>query len=289
MRKIAWTKELLYLWIESSPGAFCVSDLTHDSDTQLWITDRLEEMIDDGVIDRHGIRRGWYIPRNIELESMDYINADDNPVDIWLPFNLSDYVEIFESNIVIVAGAPNAGKTAILLNIIRQNEGKGWDIYYFNSEMAAGELKKRLSKFQYKSLDSWQFKAYYRNDRFSDVIFPGKNSLNIIDFLEVHDEFYVIGKRIKEIADRLKGGIAIIALQKNPGSETGLGGFRSMERARLVIALDNGRVKVSKAKNFAKADVNPNGLVKSFSLVDGCEIIDKYGWQRELKGGKNEP
>ena len=283
MKKVAWTKELLHIWIEAAPGSFSVSDLSKDSDTQLWITDRLEQFVGEGILDRHGERRGWYIPRHTELEKMDYEHADANPIDIWMPFALSDYVELYESNVVIISGAPNAGKTAVLLNIIKENRLKGWDIHYFNSEMSAGELKKRLSKFENITLDMWNFNAYYRNDRFADVVVPGKNSLNIIDFLEVHDEFYMVGRKIKEIHDRLKGGIAVIGLQKNPGAVTGLGGYRSMEVARLVLAIDKGTVTVSKAKNFAKPDVNPNGLIKNFSLIDGCKIIDKYGWKREIK------
>lgn len=283
MRKAVWTKELLYLWIETAPGSFHVSDLSKESDTQLWITERLEQFVDEGILDRHGQKRGWYIPRHTELERMDYTKADDTPVDIWLPFNLSDYVELYENSVVIISGAPNAGKTAVMLNIIKENEPKGWDIHYFNSEMSAGELKKRLLKFETRTLDMWSFNAYYRNDRFADVIQPGKNSLNIIDFLEVHDEFYMVGRRIKEIHDRLEGGVAIIGLQKNPGSDTGLGGYRSLEVARLAIAIDKGTVKVSKAKNFARPDINPNGFIKNFKIVNGCQIIDKHRWQRERK------
>ena len=82
--------------------------------------------------------------------------------------------------------------------------------------------------------------------------------------------------------DKLDGGIAIICLQKNPGQDTGLGGYRSMEVARLVIALDSGRVKITKAKNY-RTERNPNGLVKNFKLVNGCQIIDRHDWQKEEK------
>lgn len=280
-------KSLLRTWIDIAPGSFCVADLTKDVDVQTLIMDQLEELVDEGVLDHHGQRRGWYIPKHIELIEMDYQAADDNPVDIWLPFNLTDYVEIYENSVIIISGAPNAGKTAILLNVIRYNRLKGWDIHYFNSEMSAGELKKRLKKFDDITLDMWGFKAYYRADRFADVIFGGKNCLNIIDFLEIHDEFYMVGRKIKEIHDRLKGGIAVIALQKNPGSETGLGGYRTMEVARLALAVDKGKVKISKAKNFAKPDTNPNGWVKNFKIIQGSKILDHVpvGWHRE---GENE-
>lgn len=269
----------LHEWINISPGEFHVSALNPDVGMQMRYEQQLNKMVKMGFIEHTGKRRGWYRPVESDLEEMDFINALDEPVNIWLPFELSEKVEIYEGNVIIIAGAPNVGKTALVLNIINENKGR-FDISYFNSEMGPGELKKRLDLFPYTSLKTWDFKAYSRAEKFGDVVKPGANSLNIIDFLEVHDEFYIIGKRIKEIHDKLDGGIAIICLQKNPGAEAGLGGFRSMEVARLVIALDSGRVKITKAKNY-RSEENPNGLIKTFKLVNGCQIIDKHGWHRE--------
>ena len=202
---------------------------------------------------------------------------------------MSDKVELYENSVVIVSGAPNAGKTAILLNILRFNQQKEWELHYFNSEMSGGELKKRLMKFYPEvGLEYWTFNAYNRAERFADVIFPGKNSINIIDFLEVHDEFYIIGRRIKEIHDRLAGGIAIIAIQKNPGNDTGLGGFRTMEVARLALAIDYGTVKVTKAKNWRDSKYNPNNKRKDFKIVDGCKIIETSKWYTVQKNGSHE-
>lgn len=273
-------KTLLREWISIAPGSFSAADLSKDVDRQILYTNMLEEFVKEGVIDRHGIRRGWYIPRHTELEKMDFMAATGDPVDIWLPFALSDYVELYDNSVVVVSGSPNAGKTAILLNIINFNRYKNWDIHYFNSEMSASELKKRLLKFNIP-LEKWNFQAYSRAENFQDVIFPGKNCLNIIDFLEVHDEFYIIGQKIKQIHDRLQGGIAVIAIQKNPGSDTGLGGYRTMEVARLALSIDYGSVKVTKAKNFRKPDFNPNGLYRKFNIIDGCELVAKGGWLRQ--------
>jgi hypothetical protein len=274
---------MLRYWIDIAPGCFCASDITRDPEYQQLYIDMLERFVKAGVLSRHGDRRGWYRPRKTELEPMDYRNVEANPLDIWLPFGLSDLIELYENSIVIVSGSPNAGKTAVLLNMIRYNAAKEWDIHYFNSEMSASELRKRLEKFYPEvAMSDWTFNAYNRAHDFADVIFPGTNSLNFIDFLEVHDEFYVVGKKIKEIHDKLQGGVAVIALQKNPGSDTGLGGYRSMEVARLALALDYGTVKVSKAKNYRTAE-NPNGLRKDFKLLDGCKIVDRHGWYREGK------
>ena len=35
------------------------------------------------------------------LEEMDFINVDAEPVSLWLPFDLSDYVEIYPGNMIM--------------------------------------------------------------------------------------------------------------------------------------------------------------------------------------------
>lgn len=270
-------------WLGLAPGAFNVSHLARDPYAQMRYTEMLEVCVRANLLERvPGRDRGWYRPKQTELQAMDYQNALDEPTDIWLPFNLSDAVEIYPSSVIIISGAPNAGKTALLLNVIKENRHKFDEVHYFNSEMDEGELKKRLRLFPDITLDQWKFNAWYRSDNFADVIKPGANCLNIIDFLEVHDEFYMVGRKIKEIHDKLKGSVAFVALQKNPGQDTGLGGYRSMEVARLALALDYGKVKVTKAKNWRDKDWNPNGRIREFSLVHGYNFISK-AWHREVK------
>ena len=238
-------------------------------------------MVANSELNRFGNKRGWYIPVNLDMKEMDFINADDEPSNVWLPFDLNKKVELYQDSVVIIAGAPNSGKTAFLLNIIKENMSR-FNVNYFNSEMSAGELKVRLSKFDYMSLDQWDFKAYERAGDFHDVIKPGPENLNVIDFLEVHDEFYMIGRKIKEIHDALNGSVAIIALQKNPGSDTGLGGFRSLEVTRLALAIDFGRLKIVKAKNFS-GENNPNGLVQDFKILHGSQLIKRRDWHKDTK------
>ena len=272
----------LVKWIDDAPGAFHISNITNDTGLQYKYAKKLEKLVEIGYIERAGARRGWYRPKEVELIEMDYKDAESNPVELWLPFDLDTLVEIYEGNIIIIAGIPNSGKTGVCFNIINENESE-WNVHYFNSEMSAGELQKRLSFFLYKTIDDWKFKAYERAEKFGDVIKSGAGNLNIIDFLEVHDEFYIVGKRIKEIHDRLKGAVAIIGLQKNPGAKTGLGGYRTMEVARLAITLESGQVEITKAKNWRDPKKNPNGLIRNFKLVNGCEIISRYPWRRELE------
>lgn len=273
-------------WILASPGEFSLRDLDYDLDFKAPEqkenrTKILEKFVAEKVLSREGKRRGVYRPYKSELEKMDFRNADDRFLDVWLPFKLHDLVGLLPGNIVVVAGEPNAGKTALLLNLIKNNRTR-FDVHYFNSEMGAGELKTRLSKFNDFPSSEWSFNAYHRDADFEDVIFKGPKSLNIIDFLEVHDNFYLIGDKIKKIHEALCGGVAIIAVQRNKGADFGLGGQRTMEKARLVINVSPGTMQITKAKNFINPEINPNWMKVNFKLVNGCQFVMKGGgWYRE--------
>lgn len=281
LKKDAIREEILRIFIDTAPGAFCVTQIAKDKEEQLDYTQDCEFRVTMGTLNRFGNKRGWYIPVDNNLVEMDFINADDEPANVWLPFGLNERVELYQDSVVIVAGAPNSGKTALLLNIVKENMSR-FNVNYFNSEMSAGELKVRLQKFDYIDLDQWEFKAYERSGDFQDVIKPGPENLNIIDFLECHDEFYKMGKMIKDIHDALNGSVAIIAIQKNPGTDVGLGGFRSLEVTRLALAIDFGRIKIVKAKNFS-GENNPNGLVTEFSILHGSQLIEKGSWHKDTK------
>jgi len=169
-----------------------------------------------------------------------------------------------------------------MLNMVKENMGR-FNVNYFNSEMSAGELKVRLNKFDYIDIDQWDFNAYARASDFHDVIKPGPENLNIIDFLECHDEFFRMGKMIKDIHDKLNGAVAIIAIQKNPGTDVGLGGFRSLEVTRLALAIDFGRIKIVKAKNFS-GESDPNGLVANFKIIHGSQLVEQSDWHYAKRG-----
>jgi hypothetical protein len=148
--------------------------------------------------------------------------------------------------------------------------------------MGSSELRKRLDKFDDIALSDWKFKPWERSGNFADVIKPGKGKINIIDFLEIHDNFYEVGGKLAEIHNKLKGAIAIVALQKNRGVDTGLGGFRSIEKPRLALAMSPGTLKIVKAKNW-KTSENPNGKQIRFKIAAGCKLFNQGNWHKPIK------
>ena len=103
------------------------------------------------------------------------------------------------------------------------------------------------------------------------------DAFNIIEFLEIHSEFYNVGELIKKIRDRLTTGFAAIALQKDSDKKLGRGDTFSLEKARLYVTLDNRKtyneLTIISGKNWA-SERNPRDIKFHFKLVKGAKIIN---------------
>lgn len=232
----------------------------------------------EGVIKKTG--RGCYeLVKEVEEN---IINLDENCIKelpVKLPLGISDLVKLMPKNIIIVAGESNAGKTAFLLNVALNNMFKH-NVFYFSSEMGGAELTERVRKYDKIAFDNWKKCTFIeRATDFEVGIRP--DDINIIDFLEVHDEFYKIGGYIKKIFDKLNNGIAIVAIQKNKGRDEGLGGARSIEKARLYLSMSPGKIKIVKAKNWVNSLINPNNMVKDYKLAQGIVLTGQSDWKYE--------
>lgn len=271
-------------WIAGTERDISVTDLdkelgigtTRDKEARRKIMQRL---VKEGTIMKSGSKDNIFRKVDADCMPMDWKNADAMTLDVVLPLNIHEYVEIMPKNIIVIAGEQNSGKTAFLMNVARENMDR-MKVSYFSSEMGPLELKKRIERFQscYPDLypDNWNLSFFERSENFADVIRP--NGLNIIDFLEVHDDFWKVGEYIKGIFDKLNKGIAVIALQKDPDKQFGRGGSLSMEKPRLYLALKHGECKILKAKNW-KTITNPNNMTCKFKIVQGSKIIPEMpGW-----------
>ncbi|NUO06971.1 MAG: bifunctional DNA primase/polymerase [Candidatus Brocadia sinica] len=281
-RKVEDISRALDEWMLLQTGYFnvtsCYNELhlvTPKQKTAVRVT--LSRRVKENVLERHPDRSGIYRKLDTTLEEINWQDAKVSPLNIRWPFQIENLVRILPKNIIVIAGETDAGKTGFLLNFVRMNMSQH-EIFYFSSEMGGEEMKDRISYFDLP-FDQWRFKAYERSCNFADVIRP--DSVNIIDYIEMSDDFYKISGYIKSIFDKLRNGIAIIALQKNPKIDYGLGGMRSAEKARLYLSMEPGRCKIVKAKNWVDHTKNPNKLVIEYSLAKGYKFIPKSGWKKE--------
>ena len=176
---------------------------------------------------------------------------------------------IDKSNIIIIAGSPNSGKSSFCLNVAKMNSDK--DVRYFNSEMGEEELKNRLLFFDDMELKDWDHVTFYeRSSNFNDVIFP--DSLNVIDYLELTSDFFLVGGIIRAIHEKLRNGICVVCIQKNRDVELGRGGGLTEEKARLYISMDFQKLKIIKCKN-PKHGQSVSGKEIDFKLINGTTFI----------------
>ena len=274
-------KQEVLEWLTLQDGYWNLTDLKKTlqiltREEKVYIDVIIHRLKEKGIIEKYGKQTGVYRTVHAEVEPIDFLNCDVTPLSIRYPFGIENYIKTLPKNVIVIAGSPDSGKTAFLLNFARMNHDR-FEVHYFSSEMGAMELRERLSKFEYP-IESWRTHFWEKSSNFADVIRP--DAVNIIDFLELHKDFYEVGGMIKAIFDKLRNGIAVIALQKPSGRDEGLGGQRGLEKPRLYLAMESGKIKIVKAKNWVCSDQNPNGLILDFKIIGGCRFRITEDWRK---------
>lgn len=243
----------------------------------------LERLCKEKVIQRSGNKNGCFRLVDTSSPIIDIANADTTPFPLKMPFGIHNMVKVHASNIVIIAGESNSGKTALCMSICNMNRHlmtKYGKIRYFSSEMENGvELKIRLEEFG-DHIDWGHVEFRFRTDNYPDVIDP--DGLNIIDYLdEGKDEIYKMTNRIRAIGHRLRKGLVIICIQKSSTKDWGFGGEGTKNAARLYMTISNKNIlRIEKAKIWASKENNPNGQFIRFKLAKGCEFIKTAEWDK---------
>lgn len=270
-------------WVLSSSGVFLSSDVAKclqvssrdDLKNLSKILSRLE------ICEKYGNKNGQFRKIESEIERVNLF-ADRTPLDVKIPCGVSELCNLYPKNIIVLAGSKSSGKTAFLLNLVRDNQGK-YPIIYLNSEMGDEEFSERIEKFGYP-IQSWKFDAIHRHHNFQDLI-TGEKKIFIIDYLEIHDNFYEVAKPIRLVHEKLKDGICFIAIQKNKNAEVGRGGDFSMEKSRLYMTLDYNDsercsvLKIVDAKASKSRD-GARGMCRKIKIFDGCKLKPMDGWER---------
>jgi hypothetical protein len=281
-------------WIGQVSGNFQVEQIysdirvRDDKAAMSHVRQIIKRMADGGELIRMDQGRyTLYRKPDLELTEMDLDAAVVEEVPLLFPLGLHQLVKVFPGNTVVVAGEPNVGKTAFMLECIRMNMDHH-EMDYYTSEMGEMELKMRRDLYIEKYPDlKWKWHPYAKNIRFDmEIKKPSRRGhISIVDFLEITNEFYVVGQRMSEIHEALGGrGVALVAIQKGWHKDLGRGGDLGMEKPRIYITLsyspglDRGMARIVKAKSFRDPHRNPNGLVRPFSIHGGHQFESSYDW-----------
>ncbi len=269
-------------WIRTQGGWWDTADLDRDlsigskteRDNRRQVVQRLKEK---GVVEQHLTiaKRFRYV--NTKVIRLDFKGAAKvGTVAVDWPLDIHKYVNLYPGNTAVVAGAPNSGKTALLLNLIRKNMSR-FQVYYFCSEMGGDELRSRLERFEGIGIEDWTFHAIDRASDFADVVVP--DCVNIIDFLEMTENLYRVNDYLTAISHKLGTGLAVVAIQKKEGARFGRGLEFGLEKPKLYLSMDRGKLEIVKGKAWVNPNVDPNGMKVSFKIVHGWKFEATSEWQ----------
>jgi len=270
-------------WVQTMPGVFTVTDcyrdlglVTESDKTAARMS--LSRLVQQGLIVRHGDRRGTYRLVEALSEIIDHENADDTPLNIILPFGLHKYMEWFPKGIGVVAGDTDAGKTAIMLNLAHDNQGKFPRVVYIATEMGQALLKRRLQKFcqanDYFYPDAVKGITFHnpRTRNLMDLVEP--DAFNVIDYYELSgDQFRDVGGYFRQIYDRLEKGVCFVALQKKFGASLGRAAELAMEKPLLYLTLNRGGIaRIEKCKTEWTEDFQPYAIEFKYKIWGGGKV-----------------
>ncbi len=250
----------------------------------------LGRFVEEGLIERSEKKAGEFRIVNEMAEPIDWKNAKQDWAKIFLPWKLDEFIDIPEGGIVLLMGNPGAGKTAALIYVARYNMRRKWNIHYLSSEISEGAFRKRTEAYKDLSLDDWNVNFYY-DPPMVDTIKGGKGNLYILDYIEVYDNFWQIGQMLSDIYKKLNGGVAVIAIQKRPGSDVGLGGQFTQFKPALTLALEWQKVKIVKARDVKDSHIDkygsPNGKEYHFKMIENrTKYIEDRWWTHPFKENK---
>ena len=220
---------------------------------------------------------GWWRPADTSIEELCWWESNgvigDN---ILLPLGLNKYCYIPLPSLIIVAGKYNAGKTAFCINVVNCNlERWGGKLDFYVSEGA------EMMKSKFAALNAYipkppPFKMYRRTENFADIINP--DNLSVIDYLRVDmSKTYEIGNALFSIFNKLRNGIALVAMQKPPGDrKVAFGGASTAFEPSLYIWMDKDELGFEKIKVPKITDTDPYSIKVHFKISKGVNFSDIY-------------
>ena len=251
------------------------------------VNDVLARLAKEGkLIKKTGVRAGEYRIISDTFEKKDWKNATNSSLDIVLPLGLHECVKVRPGSILCFAAKPNVAKTAMAMDLARNNCHNG-TVNYFSSETDESEFNERavargdLDRWKVDFIDNWM------SHDIQDIVDPDK--INIIDYLEPpNGDFTQMAIKLTEIHHNLKSGIAVVFIQIR-GDGDGVGGAGMQEKPQLYCKMEVSNfpvveLKVIKCKGMNYGYKNPYGKYASFKVNtrNGCELtpITPFNFER---------
>lgn len=192
-------------------------------------------------------------------------------------FGFEDLISLSEGDLIVIGGVSNAGKSAVVLNLLGENIDKHECILMGNEYTTldgkpSPKFKRRMMRMDWADWMDGDGNAKFEllpiRENFEDYIQAGK--LNMIDWINLTDQFYKIGKILEDGKVAVGDGLLVAVLQKGEGVDLARGKDFTKDLADLYITIDfygetESRLTVGKVKE-PKARIT--GRSWAFRIVD---------------------
>jgi len=160
-------------------------------------------------------------------------------------FGIENLVEVFAGDLILISGRSNYGKTAMALSIMAENLNLMPTILMGSEYTSSDGKEKPKFKRRRRNMDWVQWITDNGQPRFEllpvggdyeDYIKP--DYMNVIDWVSLPGEYYLIDKLLKSLKDRAGGGITVAVIQKKKDVDYGEGGERTEWYADVSLKID---------------------------------------------------
>ena len=237
------------------------------------------------------VRRGVYkIVKRVSPVQVFGVQRDRKPpfnlifpkdFDTGMEFPFAEHVVVREGDCILIAGFSNYGKTTLSMSILGENIDHH-PILLGNEFTKDDEPTPRfLNRLDAMDWFKWadengqdKFTLLPVYDDFAENIV--KDRINIVDWINLPGEYYMISPIMEGIKRAVGNGIAVLVLQKNEGSTSGRGGAPTKDFADLELLIDShgefeSRLTVGKCKESTGRII---GKSWAFEIQNGVKIFN---------------
>ena len=276
-------------WLLSSNAVFSSLDIVKDlslvsSGLRKNLSKILARLVEEKVIERYGERNGMWRKIDRSVVEQCWWQTEGLPLPIEFPLDVHLFAKIYPGNVILLEGQKSQGKSAFALEFCRLNRRLfGNKILYQNVEMSDDEFLERFKNYgDLISLQDWKesLTIIKQHDSWWDKILP--DAINVVDYLLEYKEAYLIPDYIWKIHQKLRQGIALVLLQRDPLKPYPHGGRAARDIPRLIISLIRHKIRIEDVKSWHQTEYgNPNGLVRDYKQVSWWNFKPMGGWSHE--------
>uniref|UniRef100_A0A6M3IFY3 Uncharacterized protein n=1 Tax=viral metagenome TaxID=1070528 RepID=A0A6M3IFY3_9ZZZZ len=283
------TTEMVRLWLTNNPPEgdihyTKIMDGMVSPESLPYLRKIIERLVKEKLL-KHTTRGFYRIIRKVE--PVKWWDADeDEYFELGFPmshgddsyFEFIDKVRFSPGDLVVIAGSSNTGKSCLALNLLGENIDK-YECVVMGNEytqldgVPSPKFKRRMLNMTWVDWMNGnnvpKFTLLPVSNDFEDYI--QKDKLNIIDWINLGGDWFMMGKVMESIKQNIGSGLAVVVLQKKKDAQLGYGAEFTEHMADLYLSVDSfgdyeSRLTVGKVKDSTG---RTTGRMFAFEIMDG--------------------